>query len=106
MNVLLSMVIPLQLRFSQGPESGRDFSSTSLQFQQGSSLLFAVLRRTKAGRPDEADLPDAPYRSKVHTYQCPQRESPDRKSTRLNSSHLGISYAVFCLQKKTTLTQV
>src|ERR1039458_2854200 len=27
---------------------------------------------------------------------------PDRKSTRLNSSHLGISYAVFCLKKKTT----
>src|SRR5437899_7303736 len=29
-------------------------------------------------------------------------QSPrDRKSTRLNSSHLGISYAVFCLKKKT-----
>src|SRR5262245_64183208 len=30
------------------------------------------------------------------------RSSPsrDRKSTRLNSSHLGISYAVFCLKKK------
>src|SRR5947199_564123 len=27
---------------------------------------------------------------------------PDRKSTRLNSSHLGISYAVFCLKKKTS----
>src|SRR5438045_8205450 len=26
----------------------------------------------------------------------------DRKSTRLNSSHLGISYAVFCLKKKNT----
>src|SRR5437899_9739511 len=26
--------------------------------------------------------------------------TPDRKSTRLNSSHLGISYAVFCLKKK------
>src|SRR5258705_3711726 len=26
--------------------------------------------------------------------------SQDRKSTRLNSSHLGISYAVFCLKKK------
>src|SRR5258705_8822687 len=26
--------------------------------------------------------------------------SKDRKSTRLNSSHLGISYAVFCLKKK------
>src|SRR5262245_63084000 len=28
------------------------------------------------------------------------RRRPDRKSTRLNSSHLGISYAVFCLKKK------
>src|SRR5437899_5518411 len=28
----------------------------------------------------------------------------DRKSTRLNSSHLGISYAVFCLKKKTAST--
>src|SRR5437899_12984410 len=27
----------------------------------------------------------------------------DRKSTRLNSSHLGISYAVFCLKKKTKI---
>src|SRR5882724_12194184 len=34
----------------------------------------------------------------------PERPPPsprrDRKSTRLNSSHLGISYAVFCLKKK------
>src|SRR5262245_27861937 len=29
-------------------------------------------------------------------------ETTDRKSTRLNSSHLGISYAVFCLKKKIT----
>src|SRR5437899_7728201 len=28
-------------------------------------------------------------------------QGQDRKSTRLNSSHLGISYAVFCLKKKT-----
>src|SRR5690625_5369322 len=27
--------------------------------------------------------------------------APDRKSTRLNSSHVAISYAVFCLKKKT-----
>src|SRR5207253_8574331 len=27
-------------------------------------------------------------------------ERPDRKSTRLNSSHVAISYAVFCLKKK------
>src|SRR5439155_6445393 len=29
-------------------------------------------------------------------------QSRDRKSTRLNSSHVAISYAVFCLKKKTT----
>src|SRR3712207_7498364 len=29
-------------------------------------------------------------------------EAEDRKSTRLNSSHANISYAVFCLKKKTT----
>src|SRR5256885_7394915 len=29
---------------------------------------------------------------------------PDRKSTRLNSSHLVISYAVFCLKKKKKIT--
>src|SRR5947199_6382417 len=29
-----------------------------------------------------------------------REEARDRKSTRLNSSHLGISYAVFCLKKK------
>src|SRR5256885_8185415 len=35
--------------------------------------------------------------SKLHgLFQCSQ----DRKSTRLNSSHLVISYAVFCLKKK------
>src|SRR5205085_6338025 len=31
-------------------------------------------------------------------------EDPDRKSTRLNSSHSQISYAVFCLKKKKTNT--
>src|SRR5690349_23562569 len=30
----------------------------------------------------------------------------DRKSTRLNSSHVEISYAVFCLKKKTNVTNV
>src|SRR3712207_9144710 len=30
-----------------------------------------------------------------------QRRDRDRKSTRLNSSHANISYAVFCLKKKT-----
>src|SRR5262245_62514206 len=34
-------------------------------------------------------------------YSTGRQQTPeDRKSTRLNSSHLGISYAVFCLKKK------
>src|SRR5256885_5375154 len=36
----------------------------------------------------------------VAEFSLPAREL-DRKSTRLNSSHLVISYAVFCLKKKT-----
>src|SRR5207253_5744501 len=35
---------------------------------------------------------------------CSRRRSRDRKSTRLNSSHVAISYAVFCLKKKKTPT--
>src|SRR2546430_6197614 len=31
---------------------------------------------------------------------APRPRNPDRKSTRLNSSHSQISYAVFCLKKK------
>src|SRR2546430_4464732 len=40
---------------------------------------------------------------------CPRNVNAhhrDRKSTRLNSSHSQISYAVFCLKKKTTLTAI
>src|SRR2546426_4718894 len=36
---------------------------------------------------------------------CLQRADRDRKSTRLNSSHLVISYAVFCLKKKKITTR-
>src|SRR5262245_66371840 len=39
------------------------------------------------------NIPRTRSHTPVHTLQ-------DRKSTRLNSSHLGISYAVFCLKKK------
>src|SRR3712207_7602210 len=42
-------------------------------------------------RADEVDVEDAAELVDVHL---------DRKSTRLNSSHANISYAVFCLKKK------
>src|SRR5947199_1902290 len=36
----------------------------------------------------------------VRSFSPGAQSFQDRKSTRLNSSHLGISYAVFCLKKK------
>src|SRR3712207_7640316 len=52
----------------------------------------------QAGRVDEADaaeVEDQPLRlAALELHQT------DRKSTRLNSSHANISYAVFCLKKK------
>src|SRR5438270_9176049 len=42
-----------------------------------------------------------PRRQECHPYA---RRSLDRKSTRLNSSHSQISYAVFCLKKKKNYT--
>src|SRR3712207_6953912 len=49
----------------------------------------------------EGDLlaigPDAPEPCHL---ALAQRDGEDRKSTRLNSSHANISYAVFCLKKK------
>src|SRR5207249_9789815 len=46
----------------------------------------------------ELPLPLLPWRSWPDR-NC-NREKGDRKSTRLNSSHVSISYAVFCLKKK------
>src|SRR5262245_46514559 len=51
----------------------------------GGARCLARTRRTLDSRPHANPL---------------RRRSQDRKSTRLNSSHLGITYAVFCLKKK------
>src|SRR3712207_8369125 len=47
--------------------------------------------RVAAERPGHRGIADAERAGSVR---------PDRKSTRLNSSHANISYAVFCLKKK------
>src|SRR5256885_6871204 len=44
-------------------------------------------------------IPTIGYRG-MHTFELAFDRYRDRKSTRLNSSHLVISYAVFCLKKK------
>src|SRR3712207_8908596 len=38
----------------------------------------------------------------MRLYELAKMDGADRKSTRLNSSHANISYAVFCLKKKNT----
>src|SRR5690625_6319503 len=44
-----------------------------------------------------------PHFDIAQTDDQPQIAAKDRKSTRLNSSHVAISYAVFCLKKKTKI---
>src|SRR3989454_4488618 len=56
-------------------------------------------RRQELGGVDES-LGAAMRLLGVTRFRAPQLEIVDRKSTRLNSSHLVISYAVFCLKKK------
>src|SRR5947199_8132260 len=73
------------------------------------TLFRSAVRKAHPRRlPGGAELGDHPaqagalpgsvrrVRSGAHGVLRPE----DRKSTRLNSSHLGISYAVFCLKKK------
>src|SRR2546430_12181027 len=68
-----------------------------------SSDLFVIPTDWTPGR----ELTAANNRSKkvsvVRTPSCKRSCRRDRKSTRLNSSHSQISYAVFCLKKKNTL---
>src|SRR5690606_41860982 len=52
--------------------------------------------RHRYAHPEQAEEPNEPVQSGFHGC-LPAR---DRKSTRLNSSHVKISYAVFCLKKK------
>src|SRR3712207_7186955 len=65
--------------------------------------ILIVSEWLKIGAPS---LEGVQWKGTVHHmgFENQQRESvnPDRKSTRLNSSHANISYAVFCLKKKTT----
>src|SRR5690625_6685616 len=64
-----------------------------------SSRPRALLR---AGRVDDRDRARCPGGADPGAVQL---AAADRKSTRLNSSHVAISYAVFCLKKKTTKTR-
>src|SRR5207249_12158457 len=63
------------------------------------STLFPYTTLFRSPRPAPSSTPSWP--SKARWAIRPRSPHPgDRKSTRLNSSHVSISYAVFCLKKK------
>src|SRR5690349_22931369 len=69
------------------------------------TTLFRSRCRASQGRwchrpKDRAEHPSEVRRPVSHPRSQCRSAPPDRKSTRLNSSHVEISYAVFCLKKK------
>src|SRR5256885_3782531 len=79
--------------YSFGPaQCGRTQKSPGPRPQAAENLLLTegvVTMSTKAREVEKGILPSLALKANL-----------DRKSTRLNSSHLVISYAVFCLKKK------
>src|SRR5258707_14979458 len=71
------------------------FPYTTL-FRSRQSHLFGLPFPPYAGAPTGG----LDTKSLRHSPLASPRSNADRKSTRLNSSHANISYAVFCLKKK------
>src|SRR6266581_8282486 len=69
------------------------------------TTLFRSRRSAGARAQDRAPL-GAPQRLAARAWAQRDRRRQDRKSTRLNSSHPSISYAVFCLKKKKTVSKL
>src|SRR5690242_21507762 len=57
-------------------------------------------RRSSRHRPHPMDVLERSHRWPRVYARFERSNTSDRKSTRLNSSHMSISYAVFCLKKK------
>src|SRR2546427_6733011 len=65
------------------------------------SLIQGQARRRSDGRFRKPHGEGAPGRDSIGDFERPLLQARDRKSTRLNSSHSQISYAVFCLKNNT-----
>src|SRR5256885_10720704 len=79
------------------------FPYTTLFRSRGDAVFDSRLLQLLATQESPAVLVDSAVPSKLQPLvtQAPTAQHvKDRKSTRLNSSHLVISYAVFCLKKK------
>src|SRR3712207_6851744 len=74
------------------------FRSPASVLHGDASFNLGRLALLIAGLADVDQLVPAAMEDRLH-------QGPDRKSTRLNSSHANISYAVFCLKKKCRRTR-
>src|SRR5699024_11697977 len=82
---------------------GAKYVFTSLQIPEDDPMLYLTklkeLNKIVNGRAEIiADANPKTFKTLGLSYKKPT--TLDRKSTRLNSSHVSISYAVFCLKKK------
>src|SRR5690625_2883276 len=69
-----------------------------VEYEIGDKVSLAVGERVVDDEAFEEDESDQSY--PFQTGDITEKIEGDRKSTRLNSSHVAISYAVFCLKKK------
>src|SRR3712207_7026107 len=90
-----STLFPYTTLFRSTSRHGRN-RAVGLRLAQGESLAAI-----QAGTPTVAE---GVYTTRSVHEKAARMGIPDRKSTRLNSSHANISYAVFCLKKKNKLT--
>src|SRR2546430_5582672 len=81
--------------------------ASAIRIRIARSLFSLTYRPPPSGvvpssvRSEGAASPRSPSRASTGSAEC-----QDRKSTRLNSSHSQISYAVFCLKKKKTTHEI
>src|SRR5207248_5482104 len=99
------------LLYGPAPHGGLHSFTTRRSSDLGGPLVEVADRR---GRVEEPATGRGEHRAVVAVRDLQQLRArpvagsstrPDRKSTRLNSSHRTISYAVFCLKKKKTTKQ-
>src|SRR3712207_1686298 len=72
-------------------------------FANGVRLLQLQQRNAEFVQGWTSDVIEALSQQTEHNVRTAEAFAQDRKSTRLNSSHANISYAVFCLKKKITI---
>src|SRR5207253_5855776 len=83
-----------------------DVCSSDLKGEWPYRFSFFVVSRdprgrgATVGRQAVLPAPTGPRASRSNLVSATRPGAGDRKSTRLNSSHVAISYAVFCLKKK------